>query len=214
MRQKRKWSRLCWGCFILTVFLITSMTVSICAQEEQGLTVYIPIEQDFSVPDKETAPSDHFEYQLLALDPETPLPEDEPEAYYLFAMDGNCKLDLGPFHYDHAGVYRYQIRQVVSRERERYTYDDQKYLVEVYVSNGSEGLSSQIVVLNKNQEKCENVKFQNSYKPDKIPTQNHAGITRIKTGDQSHISQWLMMMFLTGCLMVISKKANRVLGDS
>ena len=130
-----------------------------------SLPVTLTVEQEFTKPASSSA-ADAFSYKLTANEAGSPLPSGSSGGEYSFTINGTDTVSVGPITYDHAGVYTYELKQVITAEKTGYTYDKQVYTVKVYIKNGSAGLEQEILVAQKDDgSKVSGVKFTNAYAP-------------------------------------------------
>lgn len=130
-----------------------------------SLPVTLTVEQEFTKPASSSA-ADAFTYKLTANEAGSPMPSGSSGGEYSFTIDGTDTVSVGPITYDHAGVYTYELKQVIAAEKTGYTYDKQVYTVKVYIKNGSAGLEQEILVAQKDDgSKVSGVKFTNAYAP-------------------------------------------------
>ena len=129
-----------------------------------SLPVTLTVEQEFTKPASSSA-AEAFTYKLTANEAGSPLPSGSSGGEYSFTIDGTDTASVG-ITYDHAGVYTYELKQVIAAEKTGYTYDKQVYTVKVYIKNGSAGLEQEILVAQKDDgSKVSGVKFTNAYAP-------------------------------------------------
>ncbi|MDR2975673.1 MAG: hypothetical protein LBV00_13370 [Propionibacteriaceae bacterium] len=86
-----------------------------------------------------------FDYRLTATRPGDPMPEGEDSQEYRFSMSGDEVVTVGPIAYDQAGLYEYELAQIIDPARAGYTYDQRVFLVQVHVGPAP-GLVTQVVV--------------------------------------------------------------------
>jgi hypothetical protein len=102
-------------------------------------TVSLTVTQTFTT--DSPAVDDTFTYRLTALDPSHPMPADAETlaaegsvvVSTVFTMSGQGSVTIGPIAYDSAGVYHYDLAQVVEAPRAGYTYDQRVYRVQAHI---------------------------------------------------------------------------------
>ena len=166
---------------------------------EQMASVMIPVVQQFEtrnkLPDKM---NQTFRYELLREEQDAPMPDESDGDRYVFDMKRNEKNEVGPITYTRAGIWHYTLKQSVQKEEKGYDYDKQTYEISVYVENLTDGgLGVQMVVVNKEGNKVDEIRFKNGYTGEK--TGNVA-----RTGDVSDIGLWIILLAVSG---VVAGKA-------
>ena len=166
---------------------------------EQMASVMIPVVQKFEtrnkLPDKM---NQTFRYELLREEQDAPMPDESDGDRYVFDMKGSEKNEVGPITYTRAGIWHYTLKQSVQKEEKGYDYDKQTYEISVYVENLTDGgLGVQMIVVNKEGNKVDEIRFKNGYTGEK--TGNVA-----RTGDVSDIGLWIILLAVSG---VVAGKA-------
>lgn len=101
-----------------------------------------------------------FTYILKPLEAGNPMPAGSTAAGYTFTIASSNSIQIGPLSYSRQGVFRYEVYQVIDTEKPNYTYDKRVYTVEMYVDGD---LKVEIVVLNQDGTKADNIEFENGY---------------------------------------------------
>ena len=166
---------------------------------EQMVSVMIPVVQQFEtrnkLPDKM---NQTFRYELLREEQDAPMPDESDGDRYVFDMKGSENNEVGPITYTRAGIWHYTLKQSVQKEEKGYDYDKQTYEISVYVENLTDGgLGVQMIVVNKEGNKVDEIRFKNGYTGEK--TGNVA-----RTGDVSDIGLWIILLAVSG---VVAGKA-------
>ncbi len=166
---------------------------------EQMASVMIPVVQQFEtrnkLPDKM---NQTFRYELLREEQDAPMPDESDGDRYVFDMKGSEKNEVGPITYTRTGIWHYTLKQSVQKEEKGYDYDKQTYEISVYVENLTDGgLGVQMIVVNKEGNKVDEIRFKNGYTGEK--TGNVA-----RTGDVSDIGLWIILLAVSG---VVAGKA-------
>jgi pilin isopeptide linkage protein len=94
------------------------------------------------------------------------------------STDGTSEMVFGTF--PHAGVYQYTVTETKGNT-EGMTYDGTVYTVRVFVVNGTDGLEIRQITAEKDGEKVDAVKFENSY----VETASDLTISKVTTGDSA-----------------------------
>ena len=165
----------------------------------QMASVMIPVVQQFEtrnkLPDKM---NQTFRYELLREEQDAPMPDESDGDRYVFDMKGSEQNEVGPITYTRAGIWHYTLKQSVQKEEKGYDYDKQTYEISVYVENLTDGgLGVQMIVVNKEGNKVDEIRFKNGYTGEK--TGNVA-----RTGDVSDIGLWIILLAVSG---VVAGKA-------
>lgn len=166
---------------------------------EQMASVKIPVVQQFEtrnkLPDKM---NQTFRYELIREEQDAPMPDGSDGDRYVFDMKGSEKKEVRPITYTRTGIWHYMLKQSVQKEEKGYDYDKQTYEISVYVENLADGgLGIQMIVVNKEGNKVDEIRFKNGYTGEK--TGNVA-----RTGDVSDISLWIILLAVSG---VVAGKA-------
>lgn len=207
--KKKLWKRIASAGLLTAVLLSVSGTSAYAAGMDKVSAVF-PVRQTFHVGDEENRqdgifdaddekdkPEGIFEYEMTALEKDNPMPTGSMDEAYFFTMNGTANKEIGPVEYSHGGVYRYQVKQRISEEKEDYIYDKAVYEVEVYVKNRPWGLAAEIVILNEEGSKCETMEFENKYiKPAVKPVPEPEISKPVKTGDESRMEEYTAMLLL------------------
>ena len=181
--------------------------------------VHIKVEQVFSVPSQSEDVT--YTYMLRPHDKSTPMPEGcETGEDYFFTITGHKSKHIGPIKFKKQGVYRYDLRMMVMRNRPGLVYDMRIYTIDVYVNSE---LDTGVVVLNENGRKAESVVFtgyseglfvpQEPGEPEKpadpqVPPaigpggQGSATGVSGKTGDETNISLYASILVVSGFMAV------------
>ena len=126
------------------------------------------------------------------------MPDESDGDRYVFDMKGSEKNEVGPITYTRTGIWHYTLKQSVQKEEKGYDYDKQTYEISVYVENLTDGgLGVQMIVVNKEGNKVDEIRFKNGYTGEK--TGNVA-----RTGDVSDIGLWIILLAVSG---VVAGKA-------
>lgn len=180
-------------------------------------TIYIPLTvlQKFDISSKDINTVDtKGVYELTALDNNFPMPDGSKDNRFIFSMDEKNDQFTIPLIYTHSGVYRYNIQQK-TQHKENYIYDENIYDLTVYVKRGENGkLTSQVIVRNKQGEKCGDIRFVNKChiknktydKSNEIDNSSKIG-TLPKTGDNTKFGLYIFM-FITSLGLLIFLKWN------
>ena len=126
--------------------------------------VTLTVEQVFTMPEKSAA-DDTFTYQVTALETGSPMPSGSVAQAYTFTIDGTGDAAVGAIDFTQAGVYRYEVRQVIASPKTGYAYDGQVYAVSIYVKNTGAGLAGEVIVQNSDRDKVGSIRFENAYNP-------------------------------------------------
>lgn len=192
--------------------------------KENAAEVPLTVKQSFEVknPEKKIDLTGH--YELRALEGEVPMPENTKENVYSFSLTGEKTEMIISLRYLHAGVYRYQLSQMI-KEKEGYQYDKSCYEVTVYVENDANGtLIPQVIAEKEDGKKYGELEFQNSYlgkesemlKPEKPnkqenPEKQDRPKEAVKTGDTANVAGYMTAMLLAGsiAMLMMNRKWKR-----
>jgi len=166
-----------------------------------------------------TAPA-HIEgatcsYTLNPRDPDSPMPEGSAEGVYVFTLTGNESFQIGPLEYTRQGIFTYDIKRIVARDKPGFVHDKRTYTIEVYVNSE---LDTGVVVLNESGMKEEGIEFESFYNDPSDPDKpvkpgggqgggqggenNPAGHV-LKTGDDTNLTLYKALLALSGIPAVI-----------
>lgn len=201
-RNRIRKKRMVWGG--LFVFWLAVFETRAYAATGDETAAVLPVQQIFHTGETEEQPDGSFEYELTALEKENPLPESNTaDGVYLFSMNGTESREIGPMVFTHGGIYHYQIRQKISEEKEHYTCDRTVYAIDIYVKNGRQGLTTEMIVRNTGGSKCEGIEFENTYTapgvettPGPAPTVSPGTVSTVKTGDENPVGVYVGIMIL------------------
>lgn len=134
------------------------------AQEAATLEIPITIELKGKVP---STPED-LVVVLTAQEKSSPMPAGTVDGKYTMTVAGSVTQNFPAITYDRTGIYYYSIYQEQGTNKKG-TYDQNKYLVEVMVTNAenADALEASLLVYagsDKTAPKSGEIKFTNSYK--------------------------------------------------
>ena len=150
-------------CLLLACFL-TVASARTASAAPSAISVTLTVEQTVTMPE-ESAADDAFTYQVTALETGSPMPSGSVAQAYTFTIDGTGNAAVGAIDFTRAGVYRYEIKQVITVPKTGYAYDGQVYAVTIYVKNSGAGLASEVIVQNNDGDKVGSIRFENAYNP-------------------------------------------------
>lgn len=184
--------------FFSMVFLLCIGTVNLTVfAAQQDTTAAISVRQIFTTASETDGP---FQYELTALEAESPMPSGSENGTYQFNMSGNTEETL-TMTYNHAGDYRYQVKQIVAEPQNGYTYDEQIYTVVVRIINTADGVLESELYISGNGGKTDGIVFENRYQtdeptvsPDPEPSPNP---NPPQTGDTSNPVLWKTMFSIS-----------------
>ena len=152
-RKKRK-TTLC----LIMVFIMMLMTVTSMVAHAAAGSVSITVRQTYSTSSASAANT--FGYILKPLNSDNPMPAGSASDGYSFTIAGNRSTIIGPIDVRQQNIYRYELRQVITRQTSGYTYDRRVYTVELHVD---EDLNVTTIVKNELNEKESAIVFANAY---------------------------------------------------
>ena len=162
--QKTRRGRKIIAFCLLTGCILTMASARNASAAPSTHPVTLTVEQAVTMPEKSTA-DDTFTYQVTALETGIPMPSGSVGGAYTFTIDGTGDAAVGAIDFTHAGVYRYEVRQVIASPKTGYAYDGQVYAVSIYVKNTGTGLAGEVIVQNSDGDKVGNLRFENTYSP-------------------------------------------------
>lgn len=190
----RKKNRNCF-CFMTLLFCFLCFSTDYVLAASNKAEVSLTIQQKFEVKNHEKDADLTGNYEIRALDQETPMPEDEKENLYSFSLNGVQAQTTISLKYVRAGVYCYQLSQS-TKEKEGYQYDRSCYDITVYVKNGEGGqLIPQVIVEKEDGKKYGELEFKNAYQgknpnSTKPVKPNHTD-KPVKTGDLTDVVRYV-----------------------
>ena len=149
---------------LLLVCILAMASAQAASAAPSAITVTLTVEQVFTMP-AWSAADDAFTYQVTALETGSPMPLGSVTETYTFTIDGTGNAAVGAIDFIRAGVYRYEIKQVITAPKTGYDYDGQVYAVTIYVKNSDAGLASEVIVQNSDGDKVGSIRFENAYNP-------------------------------------------------
>jgi len=163
IQKIRRVKRTILSCLLLACILVMASASAVFAAPAT-IPVTLTVEQDVTMP-AQSAADDTFTYQLTALDTGIPMPSGSVADTYTFTVSGTSSAAVGPIDFTHAGIYRYEVRQVIAAPKTSYSYDGQVYDVTIYVKNTGAGMASEVIVQNSGGNKVGSLAFENAYSP-------------------------------------------------
>lgn len=195
MKAEKTGKRIIPVILILGIWLMLAQTASAAQGTELTITVW----QEFELLDQDTSKFNNTgTYQFSPVSPEAPMPEGSKKEGFLFSLKGSREKQEIPLKFNKNGIFVYTLLQT-TEDRKNYSYDRNVYTVTVYVGSSEKGGTvSQVIVENKNGEKCGEIKFHNSFKGKEKPVspleKNHVSRKdSVKTSDSSNVRFWLML---------------------
>lgn len=153
---------------VLTIcFMLIAMPKQIYAA--QNIAISIPVSQTLTI-QGQSQNQYQSTYQLKALDNQSPMPENSQNKSYYFTMSNNDETTID-IRFTHAGIFSYQLSQVINDTNNQMTYDDTEYQLDVYVKNTSDGgLIASVVAYLENGNKTGEIQFHNELNLTTPPT--------------------------------------------
>jgi len=143
---------------ILMLLAAASAPVSVYAADNPlKITLEQTVDASLLSAEAETA----FKYRLKPLASENPMPPGSTKEGYTLTVSGNRSIEIAPLRYIRAGIYRYELFQLIETRQLGYTYDQRTYTLEVYVDAA---LNVALVVRNTDGTKANSIKFENKYR--------------------------------------------------
>lgn len=131
-------------------------------------SISIPVSQTLTI-HGQTQNQYQSTYQLKALDNDCPMPEDSQNNNYYFTMNNNDQTNID-IQFTHAGIFSYQLSQIIDDSNNQMTYDDTKYQLDVYVKNTSHGgLIASVIAYLENGNKTGEIQFNNELNIQTLP---------------------------------------------
>ena len=152
-----KWKRALCAAIVLALALILAAPAAAFAAQNP---LMITVKQAFTASSESVDAT--FTYRLKPLEAGWPMPEGSTEEGYTFTINGNDSVQLGPLDFSKQSICRYELFQVIGKEKQGYTYDKQIYTIEVW---GSPEGRVEYIVNNRDGSKSEDIGFENSYDP-------------------------------------------------
>ena len=185
------------------IALLISMTASLAVAE--STTVSLPVRQSFT--SNVSDADDTFSYVLTAITKNAPMPDGSVDGKYTFTLSGSVSQTLR-LSAQQQGYYEYTLRQVVSEEKQSYTYDTTTYRIGVSIrdSESADGLTSILVIEKTDGTKTDELRFANAY----AKKSSEGG--GVKTGDDGSLNTYLITMAVSGgalILLLLLAAANR-----
>lgn len=208
-------------CFAALTAALVALGLGVPARAASGSTrVILSVTQSF-INRSASQVNDLFQYELTPLEEGNPMPGSDG-ARYSFSIRGSGKKLLLPITFDKVGVYRYQLRQIIpEKKRKGYSYDEQVYTVEVYVTNAVSSLTATTVVNSKDGEKAGEIFFENSYQRPADPVSSVNPVVPVnpivpvnpfgppKTGDSVDPKLWLALLILGAVGLLATQRMGK-----
>lgn len=193
--------------FILFLAYLFGKSSNVYAQDNNTVSVTLPVQQIFEVANGEKVDS-KFNYRLVSMEPENPMPIGSANTGYIFSLEGNESFDTEPISFSSTGTYTYQMEQVIEDQISGYTYDKEVYYITIYINNSSEGLSAQVIVKNSSDYKVDALKFTNTYSdPSKFIPQK---VQNVKTGEFTNYIYMFFLFSLASIILLITTRKKRI----
>lgn len=149
-------------CCMLLVCIFALVVPQTVYATQATINVDITVGQVFTKSDNANA-ADNFTYTVTALEAGNPMPVGSVGDVYTFSLGGTSDTSIGSITYNHAGVYTYEVKQVITTENPGYTYDKQVHIIKVYVRNTTDGLQAYTVIEVENGVKVSDIAYENKY---------------------------------------------------
>lgn len=215
---------------ILTVLVLsTVMLCSALTYADTSGNVTLSVGQSFNVMGTtEAGFTNSRDYQMTALDAANPMPGGKNGGSYTFTLSGDEEhifttsgdggtVSEPALYFAHAGVYEYTVEPLTKAPSEKYTYEDTKYTVRIYVKNNpvkaGDLIVEKIVCENNKGEKPDYIRYHCSYKgapaePEGDKDSDRGTVT--KTGDTSNLVMWsVTFAFVTSMLLFLLLRRRR-----
>ena len=146
-----------WSCVLMMLFAGVVPEIAFAAEREQ-ISIPVRVEEDGAGPEEKR----EYTVELLAQTPGSPMPEGSVGGIYRFSLTGgNTGHIVIPC--DVLGVFDYRIRQVPGTDSDC-TYDQQTYLLRLYVTEREDGsLSASAMLYDREEEKQMEILFCNHW---------------------------------------------------
>lgn len=115
-------------------------------------------------------------YLLEPLNLENPMPNGH--SMYQIELTGNMTSTINGFDFSQEGTFFYKLFQQIPKESPDFSYDEQVYLVTVYVIDTSNGLQTEVIIENNKKLKVAAAKFINTYSAEKSEEKNMENIVK------------------------------------
>jgi len=103
-----------------------------------------------------------FTYLLTPLEPDSQTSGENGIERYTFTITGTDRAEIELPGCTRPGVFKYELSQVVSTEKQGYRYDRHVYIIEVYVYADAD---TQVIIFNEDGTKAAGITFLNAYDP-------------------------------------------------
>ena len=186
------------------IALLISMAAGLAVAETAAVS--LPVRQSFT--SNVSGADDTLAYVLTAITENAPMPDGSVNGKYAFTLSGSSSRTLR-LSAQQQGYYEYTLRQVVSEEKQNYTYDTTAYRIGVSIrdSESADGLTSILVIEKTDGTKTDELRFANAY----AKKSSEGG--GVKTGDDGSLNTYLIIMGVSGgaliLLLLIWTVANR-----
>lgn len=161
-RMYNKGITVCSLLFISLMIILFPLTAHGGAE---SVRVALRIDQIFTKNSSITGLNSIFSYELTALEEGSPLPSGAVNGKYAFTLEDTVTKELDPITYNHAGIYRYELRMKTPVPERGYAYDTQVYSIAVYVKRGVTDWLAEVTIHQQDGIKVDGLKFEHSYTP-------------------------------------------------
>lgn len=146
--------------FLVMRFPMTSYAAS------DSVSVQLSVNQIFTKNTSALGVNHIFFYQFTPLEVGNPMPPGSNNSTYTFTIGGTSQKDFSPITFFDTGLYQYQIKADLSDTSAGYVYDDEIYIVSVYVKRSGSDLIADCLIMRKSSgKKVSAVLFEHSYTP-------------------------------------------------
>lgn len=167
---------------LTTGLLCTMMGLSMMPVHAKAATTDAAITKTFNIPEGVTAIDQTFHFSATPTNggPQASIGElnfKELGTLKNGSYSLSKKADITFGNFPHAGVYTYNVKENKGEDA-RVTYSNETYLMRVYVINSDEGLKVKQITAEKDNKKCDQMSFINSY-----ATKSDLTISKMVEGD-------------------------------
>ncbi|MFQ8678571.1 Spy0128 family protein [Enterococcus sp. DIV0187] len=175
----------CWNNGYLLFFTLLASIFLLMPEASAQAAIRIPIEQEFRSDSNSVKQSEKIGiYQLDPLAKSNPMPYGKTP--FQFKLVGNQKSVIEGFTFLQEGTYSYKLYQQPVGKSD-FSYDDQVYLITVYVMNTTDGRKEEVTVENKEKLKVMTASFIN-HQSEVITGNTSSDLSNTKDKEQKAVT--------------------------
>lgn len=179
---------------LIGLSLIYTMTIlTFAIKRDAVISIPVKVSAVGTLPES----SETYTVRITAGDSNTPMPNDQVGGSFVLELNDAQEAVILTIKFSSVGEYNYKIEQIAGANS-KCKYDTRKYSMNVIVSNSKDGEYDAAVIIHEEGKEAKpvNIEFTNEYKS------SGSNITPPKTGDDSRIFMWCVLLVTSGFGMI------------